>query len=76
MLTHAHDTLPPNNCFSLRAPRCGDTRVRARWLSGGTGPKPGQYGEANLRTCLGSASCAQRVGGAGLRADRAQYPCA
>jgi len=72
LLTQAPHLLEPNRCFMLGASRCGDRRVPALWISGGTGkdgrerrgaPKLGWCWAGNRHTWLGHASCADRVGG-------------
>ncbi len=73
LLTHFPRLLAPNHCFMLGASRCGDRRVPALWISGGTGkdgperrgaPKLGWCWAGNRHTWLGHASCAGRVGAA------------
>lgn len=71
LLTQAPHLLEPNRCFMLGASRCGDRRVPALWISGGTGkdgrerrgaPKLGWCWAGNRHTWLGHASCAERIG--------------
>ncbi len=70
LLAHAPHLLEPNRCFMLGASRCGDRRVPALWISGGTGkdgrerrgaPKLGWCWAGNRHTWLGHASCATRA---------------
>lgn len=70
-LLAAHpELLEPNRCFMLLGSRCGDKRVPALWISGGTGkdgrerkgaPKLGWCWAGNRHTWLGHASAASRV---------------
>ncbi len=70
VLTQRPDLLEPNRCFMLLGSRCGDRRVPALWISGGTGkdgrerrgaPKLGWCWAGNRHTWLGHASAAGRV---------------
>lgn len=70
LLTHFPQLLAPNRCFMLGGSRCGDRRVPALWISGGTGkdgpgrrgaPKLGWCWAGNRHTWLGHASCAGRT---------------
>ncbi|WP_344604839.1 DUF5701 family protein [Sporichthya brevicatena] len=70
-LVTAHpDLLVANRCFMLLGSRCGDKRVPALWISGGTGKdgrerkgaaKLGWCWAGNRHTWLGHASAASRV---------------
>ena len=70
-LLRAHpELLEPNKCFHLLGSRCGDKRVPALWISGGTGQdgrerkgaaKLGWCWAGNRHTWLGHASAATRV---------------
>ncbi len=71
LLTQFPQLLAANRCFMLGASRCGDRRVPALWISGGTGkdgparrgaPKLGWCWAGNPHTWLGSASAANRAG--------------
>lgn len=71
LLTQHPDLLEANRCFMLLGSRCGDKRVPALWISGGTGkdgrerrgaPKLGWCWAGNRHTWLGHASAAARVG--------------
>jgi hypothetical protein len=62
--------LEPNRCFMLLGSRCGDKRVPALWISGGTGKdgrerkgaaKLGWCWAGNRHTWLGHASAAARA---------------
>ena len=73
LLTQFPQLLAANRCFMLGASRCGDRRVPALWISGGTGkdgrerrgaPKLGWCWAGNRHTWLGHASCAGRIGAA------------
>lgn len=68
---HQPAALEPNHCPMLLGSRCGDRRVPALWISGGTGkdgrerrgaPKLGWCWAGNHHTWLGHASAAARVG--------------
>jgi hypothetical protein len=70
VVTHAPGFLEPNRCFMVIASRCGDRRVPALWISGGTGKdgrdrrgaaKLGWCWAGNRHTWLGHASAARRV---------------
>ena len=70
MVTHFPHLLEPNRCFMLVGSRCGDRRVPALWISGGTGkdgrgrrgaPKLGWCWAGNRHTWLGHASCGARL---------------
>ncbi|GAB2685211.1 DUF5701 family protein [Thalassiella azotivora] len=70
LLTHRPDLLEPGRCFMTPASRCGDRRVPALWISGGTGkdgrerrgaPKLGWCWAGNRHTWLGHASAATRT---------------
>ncbi|MGH8902487.1 MAG: DUF5701 family protein [Egibacteraceae bacterium] len=62
LITHYPEILEARNCFSLLGSRCGDRRVTAMWISGGS-PRLGWCWAGNPHTWLGSASCGSRVGG-------------
>ena len=70
LLTQRPDLLEPNKCFMLLGSRCGDRRVPALWISGGTGKdgrerkgavKLGWCWAGNRHTWLGHASAAART---------------
>ncbi|MBA3743644.1 DUF5701 family protein [Sporichthya sp.] len=70
LLAQHPDLLEPNKCFMLVGSRCGDRRVPALWISGGTGKdgrdrkgaaKLGWCWAGNRHTWLGHASAAARV---------------
>jgi hypothetical protein len=70
LVTARPDLLEPNKCFMLLGSRCGDRRVPALWISGGTGKdgrdrkgaaKLGWCWAGNRHTWLGHASVAARV---------------
>jgi len=61
LITHYPDILRTRNCFSILGSRCGDRRVPAMWISGGS-PRLGWCWAGNPHTWLGSASCGDRVG--------------
>jgi hypothetical protein len=61
VVTHFPEVLRTRNCFSILGSRCGDRRVPALWVSGGS-PRLGWCWAGNPHTWLGSASCAGRVG--------------
>jgi hypothetical protein len=70
LLTAHPDLLEPNACFMLLGSRCGDRRVPALWISGGTGKdgrdrkgavKLGWCWAGNRHTWLGHASARSRV---------------
>lgn len=62
LVTHYPQVLETHNCFSILGSRCGDRRVTALWISGGS-PRLGWCWAGNPHTWLGSASCGSRVGG-------------
>jgi hypothetical protein len=62
LITHHPEVLKTKNCFSILGSRCGDRRVTAMWISGGS-PRLGWCWAGNPHTWLGSASCGNRVGG-------------
>ena len=73
LFTHFSATLEKNRCFMVAASRCGDRRVPALWISGGTGkdgaarrgaPKVGWCWAGNRHTWLGHASCGGRLAAA------------
>lgn len=61
LVTHYPEVLKTKNCFSILGSRCGDRRVPAIWMSGGS-PRLGWCWAGNPHTWLGSASCGSRVG--------------
>lgn len=70
LLTQCPELLEPNKCFMLLGSRCGDRRVPALWISGGTGKdgrdrkgaaKLGWCWAGNRHTWLGHASAVARV---------------
>lgn len=70
LLMQHPELLEPNRCFMLLGSRCGDKRVPALWISGGTGKdgrerkgavKLGWCWAGNRHTWLGHASAAARV---------------
>jgi hypothetical protein len=70
LVTRHPDLLAPNKCFMLLGSRCGDRRVPALWISGGTGKdgrarkgaaKLGWCWAGNRHTWLGHASALSRV---------------
>ena len=70
LLMQRPDLLEPNKCFMLLGSRCGDKRVPALWISGGTGKdgrerkgaaKLGWCWAGNRHTWLGHASARARV---------------
>ncbi|HUR74862.1 MAG TPA: DUF5701 family protein [Sporichthya sp.] len=69
LLIQRPDLLEPNKCFMLLGSRCGDRRVPALWISGGSGKdgrerrgaaKLGWCWAGNRHTWLGHASAATR----------------
>ncbi|WP_267595834.1 DUF5701 family protein [Carbonactinospora thermoautotrophica] len=62
LVTHYPEVLKTRNCFSLLGSRCGDRRVTAIWISGGS-PRLSWCWAGNPHTWLGSASCGSRAGG-------------
>jgi len=69
LLTHFPELLEKNRCTMTAASRCGDRRVPAVWISGGTGkdgkqrrgaPKIGWCWAGNRHTWLGIGSVAAR----------------
>jgi hypothetical protein len=73
LVTLVPDALEKNRCFMLLGSRCGDRRVPALWISGGSArdggsarrgaAKLGWCWAGNLHTWLGHASAAARVAG-------------
>lgn len=70
LLTHFPQLIEKNRCTMTAASRCGDRRVPAVWISGGTGkdgkerrgaPKLGWCWAGNRHTWLGIGSVAARV---------------
>lgn len=70
LVTAQPDLLEPNKCFMLLGSRCGDRRVPALWISGGTGKdgrerkgaaKLGWCWAGNRHTWLGVASASHRT---------------
>jgi hypothetical protein len=71
LATLVPDALEKNRCFMLLASRCGDRRVPALWISGGSerdggsarrgAAKLGWCWAGNLHTWLGHASAGERV---------------
>ena len=61
LITHYPEVLKTHNCFSILGSRCGDRRVTAMWISGGS-PRLGWCWAGTPHTWLGSASCASRFG--------------
>jgi hypothetical protein len=70
LLMQRPDLLEPNRCFMLLGSRCGDKRVPALWISGGTGKdgrerkgaaKLGWCWAGNRHTWLGHASARARL---------------
>jgi hypothetical protein len=61
VVTHFPEVLRARSCFSILGSRCGDRRVPALWVSGGS-PRLGWCWAGNPHTWLGSASCGGRVG--------------
>ena len=70
LLMQSPELLEPNKCFMLLGSRCGDRRVPALWISGGTGKdgrerkgaaKLGWCWAGNRHTWLGHASAATLV---------------
>jgi hypothetical protein len=70
LLTHFPQLIEKNRCTMTAASRCGDRRVPAIWISGGTGkdgkerrgaPKLGWCWAGNRHTWLGIGSVAARV---------------
>ncbi len=70
LLSQQPELLEPNKCFMLLGSRCGDRRVPALWISGGTGKdgrerkgaaKLGWCWAGNRHTWLGHASAASRA---------------
>jgi len=62
LVTQYPHLLTTRNCFSLLGSRCGDRRVTAMWISGGS-PRLGWCWAGNPHTWLGSASCGGRLAG-------------
>lgn len=71
LLTQFPDLVEKNRCTMTAASRCGDRRVPAVWISGGTGkdgrerrgaPKLGWCWAGNRHTWLAIGSCAGRLG--------------
>jgi len=62
LVTHYPEVLKTRNCFSILGSRCGDRRVTAMWISGGS-PRLGWCWAGNPHSWLGSASCGSRAGG-------------
>jgi hypothetical protein len=72
LVTAFPDSLEKNRCFMLLGSRCGDRRVPALWISGGSerdggsarrgAAKLGWCWAGNLHTWLGHASAAARLG--------------
>jgi hypothetical protein len=60
LVTQYPDVLRTRNCFSMLGSRCGDRRVAALWISGGS-PRLGWCWAGAPHTWLGSASCAGRL---------------
>jgi hypothetical protein len=73
LVTLEPDALEKNRCFMLLGSRCGDRRVPALWISGGSArdggsarrgaAKLGWCWAGNLHTWLGHASADERVAG-------------
>jgi hypothetical protein len=73
LVTLVPDALEKNRCFMLLGSRCGDRRVPALWISGGStrdggsarrgAAKLGWCWAGNLHTWLGHASAGDRVAG-------------
>jgi hypothetical protein len=61
LITHYPEVLGTRNCFSILGSRCGDRRVTAMWISGGS-PRLGWCWAGSRHAWLGSASCGKRVG--------------
>jgi hypothetical protein len=60
VVTHFPEVLRTRHCFSILGSRCGDRRVPALWVSGGS-PRLGWCWAGNPHTWLGSASCGGRA---------------
>jgi hypothetical protein len=73
LITLVPETLEKNRCFMLLGSRCGDRRVPALWISGGSerdggssrrgAAKLGWCWAGNLHTWLGHASAGDRLAG-------------